>query len=252
VLRLALVQLRCEKHDFVGNLDQHAVELEAAAARGVDIVCFPEMSLTGYADPTRMPNAAIDLDDPLVSTFAQLTKRYDLTAIAGIEERRRGHKPYITQVVARRGRVVGWNRKVTILNEEAEWFEPGSETPLFEHDGVTFGLAVCADIDNREVFAAAARQGAKLVLHPSAPGLYGEQATRDWRAGYDWWRGACHDKLGGYARELGLYIATATQAGRTIDEDFPGGGFVFGPDGACLAETLDWSPGTLDVTLPLP
>ena len=40
-------------------------------------------------------------------------------------------------------------------------------------------------------------------------------------------------------------MAVATQAGRTADEDFPGGGYVFGPSGACIAESGDWSEGML-------
>jgi predicted amidohydrolase len=32
---------------------------------------------------------------------------------------------------------------------------------------------------------------------------------------------------------------------RTSDEDFPGGGYVFGPTGACLLSTEDWSEGVL-------
>ena len=42
-------------------------------------------------------------------------------------------------------------------------------------------------------------------------------------------------KLGRYARDDGVHIAVATQAGRTVDEDFPGGGYLFAPDGACIA-----------------
>ncbi len=34
----------------------------------------------------------------------------------------------------------------------------------------------------------------------------------------------------------------ATQAGRTVDEDFPGGGYVFAPDGQRLYATPNWSP----------
>jgi hypothetical protein len=62
-----------------------------------------------------------------------------------------------------------------------------------------------------------------VVFEVAAPGLYGEQATRDWRSGYEWWRGECHEYLSAYARDYGLWIAVATQAGRTVDEDFPGG-----------------------------
>jgi predicted amidohydrolase len=40
-------------------------------------------------------------------------------------------------------------------------------------------------------------------------------------------------------------IHTYLQAGRTQDEDFPGGGNVFGPDGTCICATSDWSEGML-------
>jgi predicted amidohydrolase len=250
MLRLALVQLRCEKGDLDGNLAAHVAHIAAAEARGADIVCFPEMSLTGYVDPARMPHAVVPLASPLVAEFVSLTRGRTLTAVAGIIEPRPGQKPYITQLVARDGQLLGVYRKLTIVHEEAAWFSPGADLPLFQHRGLPFGLAVCADIDAPEVFARAAAQGARLVLHPSAPGLYGAQTTRDWQSGYTWWRDGCHTKLGAYARDYGLYIATATQAGRTSDEDFPGGGFLFGPDGRCLAETLDWSEGVLDVDIP--
>ena len=249
--RLALVQLRCEKGDLAGNLAAHAAQITAAEARGIDLICFPEMSLTGYVDPVRMPHALMPLASPLVAEFVALTRGRTQTALAGIIETRPGKTPYITQLVARDGQLLGVYRKVTIVDEEAAWFSPGADVPLFEHGGVPFGLAICADIDNSDVFARAATQGARLVLHPSAPGLYGAQATRDWQSGYTWWRDGCHTKLGAYARNFRLYIATATQAGRTVDEDFPGGGFLFGPDGTCLVETLDWSEGVLDVDIPV-
>jgi hypothetical protein len=87
-----------------------------------------------------------------------------------------------------------------------------------------------------------------VVFEIAAPGLYGQQATRDWRSGYEWWRGECHKYLAGYARDFGLWIAVATQAGRTVDEDFPGGGYLFQPDGRCVYETADWSEGLAFVT----
>jgi predicted amidohydrolase len=250
-MRIALVQMRCEKGDISGNLERIGAEIAAAVARGVDIVAFPEMSISGYIDPTAMPDAVLELDSEPVHTFVRMTEGLPVTATAGFVERNPDGKPFITQIVAADGRLVGVYRKVTIIDEEAEWFSPGDEIPAFEHDGVPFGISICADIDNPEVFAAAARHGARFVLELAAPGLYGEQTTRNWQSGYDWWREKCADQLGGYAREHGYYVAAATQAGRTIDEDFPGGGYLFGPDGATLAATEDWSEGVLDVEVPL-
>jgi predicted amidohydrolase len=250
-LRIALVQMRSEKGDIAGNLARIREQVADAARHGAEIVAFPEMSLTGYIDPARWPDAILDLDSPAVAQLTALTAGSGMTLIAGIVERNPAGKPFITQVVAQGGTLAGFYRKITVVDEEANWFAPGEGVPVFEHRGVWFGVAICADIDNPAVFRSAAEQGARIIVTCAAPGLYGEQATRDWRAGYDWWRGECATKLGGYARELGLPIAVATQAGRTIDEDFPGGGYLFGPDGALLAATPDWSEGILIVEAPL-
>jgi predicted amidohydrolase len=250
-MRAALVQMRCEKGDLAGNLAQSAAHIARAGERGIDIVCFPEMSLTGYIDPTTSPNAVLELDGPEVATFLDVTRGRSPVVIAGLVERNPDGKPFITQIVARDGELLGVYRKRTIVDEEAEWFAPGDEPSLVVRAvPLPFAVTVCADVDDPALFAECARRGARVVFEAAAPGLYGEQATRDWAAGFDWWRGECHDKLGQYARENGLWIAVATQAGRTVDEDFPGGGYLFDPDGRCVAETADWTEGVLEVEVP--
>jgi predicted amidohydrolase len=250
-LEVALVQMRCEKGAIDQNLAAIQIHIQEAAGRGADIVCFPEMSITGYIDPDRRPEAVLRLDGPEVERFLHMTRGSAITAIAGIVEANSAGKPFITQLVGRAGELLGAYRKKTIVDEEAEWFAPGAEVPIFSHPKARFSLAICADIDSPEIFAAGARQGARIVFEAAAPGLYGALATRDWRAGYEWWRGECREKLGRYARDNRVSIAVATQAGRTVDEDFPGGGYVFGPDGGYLAATPDWSEGALYTSIPI-
>jgi predicted amidohydrolase len=251
LLNVGLVQMRCEKGAIDENLAAIRGYLGEGSARGVDIMCFPEMSITGYIDPTARPDAVLRLDGPEVARFVELTGGARITAIAGIVEANPQGKPFITQLVAGAGQLLGWYRKQTIPDDEAAWFAPGGPVRKFEHPKTPFSVAICADIDSAEVFAAGARQGARVVFEAAAPGLYGAQATRNWRAGYEWWRDECYTKLGRYARDNRVFIAVATQAGRTVDEDFPGGGYVFRPDGACIAETPDWSEHVLYATLPL-
>jgi predicted amidohydrolase len=250
-LNVALVQMRCEKGAIDANLAAIQASIQVADSRGVDIICFPEMSITGYIDPTQRPEAILHVDGPEVARFAQLTEGSGITALAGIVETNPDGKPFITQLVASQGQLRGAYRKLTIADDEVQWFAPGAEVPAFTHPKTRFSVAICADIDSADVFAAGARQGARVIFEAAAPGLYGPQTTRDWRSGYEWWRGECTAKLGQYARDNRVAIAVATQAGRTIDEDFPGGGFVFGPDGSCLAATPDWSAGVLYATIPL-
>jgi predicted amidohydrolase len=250
-LKVGLIQMRCEKAALKQNLRRHADYIAEAAERGVDIIGFPEMSITGYADPTRFPEAIIRLDGPEVGQLVEMTKRRRLTVLAGLIEENPVGKPYITQIAARDGRLLGHYRKRTIEDDEVDWFAAGDEVPVFTHGAVAFGLAICADIGNESVFADCARQGAEIVFELAAPGLYGEQTTRDWRAGYEWWEGECLGHLSQYAKTYGLWIAVATQAGRTVDEDFPGGGYVFVPDGRRVYATADWQPGAVYLALDL-
>ncbi len=251
MLTIGLVQMHCPKGAIDENLATIEAHLQEAAARGVDVLCFPEMSMSGYIDPTRRPEAILTLESAAVARFLALTADSTVTVLAGMVEANPAGKPFITQLAAREGRLLGVYRKVTIDDEEAPWFAPGDAVPVFQHGALTYGVAICADIGNPTVFARAAGQGARVIFEAAAPGLYGAQEARDWGSSYAWWHGECHTKLAGYAREHGVYIAVATQAGRTVDEDFPGGGFVFAPDGSCLAETADWSPGVLYATLPI-
>ena len=245
MVRIGLIQMLCEKAAIAENLESTAHYLNEAIAHGLDIVCFPEMSITGYADPTKYPEAIIRLDGPEVGQLLEMTRGKSTTVLAGLIEENPDCKPFITQVVARDGELLGFYRKKRIVDEELDWFSPGKLIPIFKHESLPFGIAICADIGSPEVFAECAHQGAKIVFEAAAPGLHGEQTTRDWRAGFEWWEGECQKYLSRYAQKYGIWVAVATQAGRTVDEDFPGGGYVFAPDGRRLYATPDWSPGAV-------
>lgn len=244
-IKLGLAQMRSEKGDWEGNLARVEDYMERAKAEGCDIVVFPEMSLSGYNDPALFPESVQALHSELVDVFIKMTGQFGIVASAGfIEANADGGKPYITQVLAQNGRMLGSYRKRHVVDEEADWFSGGDKSPVFGL-GVAGGrfkvaLAVCADSDNPDVFADAAIGGAKLVLHSSAPGLYGRRTDEaSWQEGFDWYKGHLEERLPNYARKYGIVIAVATQTGQTVDEDFPGGSYVFGTDGKVLAGSPD-------------
>ncbi|MFB0522138.1 MAG: carbon-nitrogen hydrolase family protein [Candidatus Bathyarchaeia archaeon] len=245
MVKIGLVQMRCEKAAITENLNGIARYLEEATAYGLDVVSFPEMSITGYADPNKYPEAIIRLDGPELGRLLKLTRGKSITVLAGLIEANPAGKPFITQVVVRDGKLLGFYRKKRIVDEEADWFSPGDLMPVFKHGDLSFGVAICADIRNHQVFAQCARQGAKIVFEVAAPGLHGDQATRDWLAGFKWWECKCQKYLSLYAQKYNIWVTVATQAGRTVDEDFPGGGYVFGATGQRLYATPDWSPGAV-------
>jgi predicted amidohydrolase len=249
-VRIGLVQMHCEKGAVAENLEKTARCLEEATARDVDIVGFPEASITGYVNPDRYPDTVLQLDGPEIVQVVEITRGHSLTVLAGLVEENPAGKPFITQIVVRDGQLLGHYRKKRNVEEDAEWYAVGDMVPpVFTHDDLTFGISICADMGDEEVFAACARQGAQIVFELAAPGLYGEQATRNWRSGFEWWEGECQKYLERYTQTHGIWAAVATQAGRTVDEDFPGGGYIFAPDGQRSYATPDWSAGAVYLEL---
>jgi predicted amidohydrolase len=249
-IRIGLVQMHCEKGAVAENLEKTARYLAEATVREIDVVSFPEASITGYVNPVRYPGAVLHLDGPEVAQMIEMTRGYPSTVLAGLMEENSAGKPFITQIVVRDGQLLGHYRKKRNVEEDAEWYAVGDMVPpVFTHDDLTFGISICADMGDEEVFAACARQGAQIVFELAAPGLYGEQATRNWRSGFEWWEGECQKYLERYTQTHGIWAAVATQAGRTVDEDFPGGGYVFAPGGRRLYATLDWSAGAVYLEL---
>ena len=248
-MKVALVQMRCEKGQIARNLTRTAEIVEEAADVGADLVCFTEMSVTGYVDPRAYPDAVLEWDDPRLSPLFEASRRTGITVCAGIAERNLSSKPFTSHGVIRDGELLGAYRKINLPPDQVDGFSLGTAPLVHRHGEVDIGLAICADIDSEALFRNYAESGVKVVLSSSAPGLDGSRRARDWRAGYAWWRAECRAKLGACARKYGLHIAVATQAGRTVDEDFPGGGYLFDDRGDLVAQTTDGSEGMLVVDI---
>ncbi|HYB85525.1 MAG TPA: carbon-nitrogen hydrolase family protein [Streptosporangiaceae bacterium] len=248
-MRALLAAIRCEKGDVAGNLASHLRLLADAGQDGCDLALFPEMSLTGSVDPAVHPGRLIRLDHPAVAALARATGGTRVGVCFGVAERSAGGEPYITQVFAAGGRVVGAQRKRHLGQGEGA-FTAGHGAQVFEHAGLRFGVAICAEAGFDAPFDAAAAAGARLVVFPAAPGLYGRRAGEaSWRDGFSWWESSSLGDARRHARRLGLWIALAGQAGSTADEDFPGLAGLVDPGGSVAARLPDWREGTLTVDI---
>jgi len=250
-VRCQLAAIRCEKGNVAGNLAAHLELVADAAAAGCQLALFPEMSLTGSANPAVSPEHLAPLDHPAIAELAGASGQNGVGVCFGVAERATGGQPHITQVFAAAGRVSGVQRKRHLGEDEAA-YTAAAESAVFEHAGVRFGIAICAESGADAPFDAAAAAGARLVLFPAAPGLYGRRTGEaSWRSGFTWWEGAGLRDAIRHAQRLGLWIALAGQAGSTVDEDFPGLAALVRPDGSVAARLPDWRPGVLTVDLPL-
>jgi predicted amidohydrolase len=250
-VRILLAAITCAKGDPEANLDAHLDVVAEGHRAGADLVVFPEMSLTGSVDPTRTPERAIPLDHPIVERLVTATGRYQVAVLFGIAESD-DRTCWITQVEADAGRIQGIQRK-RHLGEDEAGFSTSGDTTVFELGTARFASIICAESSVDRTWDANATAGATLHLLSAAPGLYERRTDADaWRAGLEWWETAGLADARHQARRLGAWVGVATQAGSTVDEDFPGLAAMVSPDGEVVARLPDTRPGTLLVDVPIP
>jgi predicted amidohydrolase len=254
-VRIALAALRCEKGDVDANLAAHLAIFGAARRDGASLVVFPEMSLTGSVDPVRRRDWLVPLDAPRVEALVAATARGRVDAVGagvvfGVAERDGDGAARITQCVALDGELVGVYRKRRLGDDEVG-FVPGERPCCFDHDGTRVGVIVCADSTVDEPFDDVVACGARVVLFCAAPGLFGPRRDdAGFADGLQWWESAGLADACRHARRHGVWVALATQAGATVDEDFPGCAALVSPAGEVVARTPDWRAATLIVDMP--
>jgi predicted amidohydrolase len=143
-----------------------------AAARGAEIVCFPEAYLPGLRgqdfDVPAFDQAA---HDRVVRAVAGWARAYSIATILGTERPTAAGRQVIAYVFDARGHIQGYQTKNQIDPTEDRFYVPGTTRQVFEVNGVTFGVAICHEgWRYPETVRWAAVRGAKIVFHPQHTG----------------------------------------------------------------------------------
>ncbi|MBW1785182.1 MAG: hypothetical protein JRK53_00975 [Deltaproteobacteria bacterium] len=225
-LNIAAVCMRAEPGRIEQNLERIRNSAMKAAAAGADVVCFPELSVTGYAvnDPEELCSGREPGE--LTAQLQDMAKAAGVALIAGLVETSVGRKPYITQVLVCPDGLVGRHRKTHLSPLERNVFSAGEDIGVFSYGNTTFGIQLCYEAHFPEISTVMALKGAELVFIPHASP-----------------RGDGEEKLGSWMRHLtarafdnGMFVVAANQVGETTRGlSFPGVIVVLGPDGRKLA-----------------
>lgn len=248
-MKAMLAAINCQKGKIKHNLKSHLHLIAQAVSEQCDIVVFPEMSLTGYIDPRNPQHQVLSINSEVVNRLTDASRENRIGILFGMAETNPDGAPFIAQVAIDKGEITAVYRKRHLADNETDLFTAGKDSVIGFNGDDEYGIAVCADRDFPDEFEFASESGARIVFHPSAPGLHPPRRTTDetWRQGFNWWRDTCLEIHGKRARELGIAIAVVSQAGSTEDEDFPGWAGLIGADGELKSELPDWKVGNLIV-----
>ncbi len=244
-LKAGIAQIDCKLGDLTHNLQLHLQMVKEARGAGVELLLFPELSLTGYGLGTRVPEVALARHAPMVLDLAQAAG--DMTVVFGFVEEGPAAQFYNAAVAVRNGRVVHLHRKLNLPTygrlEEGKLFTQGKQVDTFEVSPPwTAGLLICADLWNPALVHLAMQQHSTLLLAPvnSALGAVSDEFSNP--AGWDL-------ALRFYAMMYGVPILMANRVGSEEKAHFWGGSCIVGPRGEMLAQAAGDGPCLLTADL---
>jgi N-carbamoylputrescine amidase len=224
-IRIAAVMMNCPVGRVQDNLDRMAGWIQAAKKRAADLVCFPEMNITGYSTREGIKDSAETVPGTISQSVLALAREFKLAILAGLLEKdSRGHVFASHLVVTPRG-VAGIYRKIHIAPPETDVFSPGNTIALFKIKGVKLGIQLCYDVHFPELSTRMATDGADVIFMPHASP-----------------RGTPAEKFNSWMRHLparafdnGLYVVACNQTGNNQSGlNFPGVSVVLDPAGRII------------------
>lgn len=244
VIRVALGQINATVGDLGGNVERMVEVAGTASAVGADLVCFPELALTGYP-PEDLVLRPEFVDDNLeaLDDLARRTTEGCATLVGFVDRSPSGL--HNAAALLSQGRVVARYHKVKLPNygvfDEKRYFVPGDEACPVRVGSSALGISVCEDAWlPGKPFDRYAELGAAVVPNinasPYARGKIDERLE------------IARDR----ARETGAWIVYVNLVGGQDELVFDGGSMVVSPDGELAWHAARFEEDLLVVDLDVP
>jgi len=158
-------------------LDKHLPLIDAAGARGVQILCLQEIFNGPYFCPgqdKRWYDAAETVPGPTTELLAAYARKYEMVIVVPVYEKAgRGIYYNTAAVIDADGTYLGKYRKQHIPQTSGFWekyfFTPGNGGyPVFDTKYARVGVYICYDRHFPEGWRALGLNGAEIVFNPSA------------------------------------------------------------------------------------
>ena len=205
-----------------------------------DIIVFPELASCGYMYESRSEaEPYVDMLSRLrpLEKVAQVTGRL---IVGGFAER--ADRTFYDSAFAAGPSGTTVYRKIHLWNRETLIFEPGTEPVIVDFEGHRIGLEVCYDLQFPELATFLARQGAELVVAPTA---WAEEAQGPLHGLHPYNHLAIAS-----AFACGIFVAVVNRTGVERGARFPGQSSLTNPFGqleslkeeeGVLVKSLDFS-----------
>jgi predicted amidohydrolase len=235
MMKVALAQISPKLGDTRYNFALHADYIQNAKKRNVDLLIFPELSLTGYTLKDLVEHVAVRPEtDPMFHKLRVLSK--GISFVAGfVEEKERGIF-FNSAAYFSGGKVAHIHRKVYLptygMFEELKFYGQGSNFHSFRTPFGKTGMMICYDFLHISSSYLLFVGGSELIIVISAAPGRGFSGNESYASSRMW-------ELMGEAvsRFFQAFVFYCNRTGFEDGKSFAGGSFIYNPGGQLIAQS---------------
>jgi len=197
-MKLAATQINCTVGEISDNLDKHYVEIKIAIKNDVQLIIFPEMSITGYCRE-EAEQLVFTENDRRLDKLKELAKIGDIIIIVGAPIKIK-EKCFIGSFVIHPDESVSMYTKQYLHDGEELFFSSSMDyNPIINIGNERISLAICADINNENHPCNAKKNNCTIYL----PSIFYSTAGMD----------EAYEQLRNYAEKYSLHILMSNYVG---------------------------------------
>ncbi len=235
-LRIAVAIMNSPISETQANRDKMTGLIESASKQGAELICFPELNITGYTSREDIIQYAEPVPGPSTRLLIQTAKTENMVILAGMAEKDTKNRIYASHIIAKPDGTMGVYRKLHIAPPEKKIFTPGNTIPLFQIHDIHFGIQLCYDAHFPDLSTYMAAKGAHIIFfsHASPRGTSGQK--------FDSWM----RHLPARAYDNSLFVIACNQTGDNKNGlVFPGVSMIISPSGEVLDSDTSGKEGLL-------
>lgn len=174
-MKICLAQINSAKGDVDKNIETHIKWVKLAIKNQASLICFPELSLTGY-EPTLSKKLASRHDDPRLDVFQELSDQYDILIALGMPVIE-AQKIYIGMIIISPKREKQTYTKQILHEDELPYFNAGDKQIIIGIKEAKIAPAICYESMKEEHLKEAKSMGATAYLASVAKNEAGVQSA---------------------------------------------------------------------------
>ncbi len=232
---VGLAQIQPKIGNVAANLKIHLEQIKAAKGYGVDLLLFPELSLTGYNLQDLVYEVAMQPteDDPVFRQLLDASGDQHMDVMVGFVDTDSRARYYIAAAYLSEGKVLHVHHKVYLptytLFDEGRYFAWGDSVRAFDTRFGRVGMLICEDFWHASPPMLLSLDSADLMLfHSASPGRGLDESDRLSSAR---WVQLVNQA---YASLFTDYVIHCNRVGFEDGLNFWGGSTIVDPDGELL------------------